>query len=219
MEEQNQSSPLLNARWLDQQLVWPERGEHVLAYHDADTVVLYQAYRPEIGRWAIAHGRLGGPAFSFNRMSWVKPNFLWMMYRSGWGTKEGQEITLGLRIRRSFFDRLLAEAVPSSFEASGLADRAAWAAAVEFSEVRLQWDPDHGPDGEKLARRALQLGLRGQALRELATSALVEVIDLTAFVAEQRVHATGDCLQLRTPVEHVYLANAQRARCDERAWT
>jgi len=28
-------------------------------------------------------------------MSWIKPNFLWMMYRCGWGTKEGQQVTLG----------------------------------------------------------------------------------------------------------------------------
>src|SRR4051794_29690087 len=46
-------------------------------------------------------------------MSWVKPNFLWMMYRSGWGAKEGQEVTLALRLRRQFFDALLAQAVPS----------------------------------------------------------------------------------------------------------
>ena len=131
-----------------------------------------------------------------------------------WGTKEGQEITLGLRIRRSFFDRLLANAVPSSFEASGLADRTAWAAAVEASEVRLQWDPDHAPDGAKLARRAVQMGLRGQALRELATSALVEVIDMTAWVAEQRAHALGDWQKLRTPVENVYPVSSHRPRAE-----
>ncbi|WP_216092858.1 DUF4291 family protein [Candidatus Marithrix sp. Canyon 246] len=24
-------------------------------------------------------------------MTWIKTNFLWMMYRSEWGTKQGQE--------------------------------------------------------------------------------------------------------------------------------
>jgi hypothetical protein len=86
----------------------------VLAQFDDESIVVYQAYRPSIGHYAIKNGRLGGPDFSFQRMSWVKPNFLWMMYRSGWGTKQGQEVTLGLRIRRTFFDRLLAEAVPST---------------------------------------------------------------------------------------------------------
>ena len=87
-------------------------------------VVVYQAYRESIGRHAIAHGELGGPDFSFERMSWVKPNFLWMMYRSGWGTKPGQEVTLGLRVRRAFFDGLLRDAVASSFDPARHASRA-----------------------------------------------------------------------------------------------
>src|SRR5262249_23601423 len=65
---------------------WPRSGRHILAQYDASTVVVYQAYAPEIGRFAAEHGWFGGP-FSYERMSWVKPNFLWMMYRSGWGTK------------------------------------------------------------------------------------------------------------------------------------
>jgi len=69
---------------------WPTEGEHVLARFDDESIIVYQAYRPSIGRYAIEHGRLGGPDFSFQRMSWVKPNFLWMMYRSGWGTKGGK---------------------------------------------------------------------------------------------------------------------------------
>ena len=33
----------------------------------------------------------------------------------------------------------------------------------EDIEVRLQWDPDHTPDGCKEKRRAIQLGLKGKA--------------------------------------------------------
>lgn len=185
---------------------WPAAGEHVLAHFDADTIVVYQAYRESIGRHAIAHGRLGGPDFSFERMSWIKPNFLWMMHRSGWGTKPGQEVTLGLRIRRSFFDRLLRDAVASSFDPARHASREAWQRAVEGSEVRLQWDPDHAPDGARLQRRAVQLGLRGAALKSLATTELVEVIDMRTFVEAQRESARGGAPWpgLRTPVENPY---------------
>ena len=183
---------------------WPACGEHVMAHFDAESVVVYQAYRESTGRYAIEHGQLGGPDFSFARMSWIKPNFLWMMYRSGWGTKPGQEITLGLRVRRAFFDRLLREAVASSFDPARHASREAWQAAVESSDVRLQWDPDHAPDGGKLARRAVQLGLRGEALKALATTELREVIDMSPFVASQRPHASWPWAALRTPVEHVY---------------
>jgi hypothetical protein len=63
------------------------------------------------------------------------------------------------------------------------------------------------------------VGLRGEALRELATSALVEVIDMTAFVAEQRANVAGDRQQLRTPVERIYPASALRPRADTRTST
>jgi Domain of unknown function (DUF4291) len=32
--------------------------------------------------FAARHGTLSG-GFSLNRMSWIKPNVLWIMYRSG----------------------------------------------------------------------------------------------------------------------------------------
>ena len=186
---------------------WPREGQCILAHYDDSTIIVYQAYRQSIGRFAIEHGRLGGPDFSFTRMSWIKPNFLWMMYRSGWGTKQGQEVTLGLRLRRTFFDRLLEQAVPSSYDSVQFTTREEWAAAVENSEVRLQWDPDHSPSGAKLARRAVQVGLRGSMLEQLA-STLVEVIDVSDLVTSQRANAQGPPVTgLRTPVERVYVPN------------
>jgi hypothetical protein len=189
---------------VEQRLLWPSEGEHVLAHHDADTIVVYQAYRNSTGAHAIEHGQLGGPDFSFNRMSWIKPNFLWMMYRSGWGIKEGQEVVLGLRLRRSFFDSLMTAAVPSAFDPRTYGNEREWQAAVVDSDVRRQWDPDHSPSGGKLARRAVQLGLRGEALRKFATAELLEVIDMTEFVQSQRPHAQDDNPLLEVPIETVY---------------
>ena len=140
---------------------WPEQGRHILAQYDADSIVVYQAYRPEIGHFAAKHGYFGG-AFSLSRMSWIKPNFLWMMYRSGWGTKQGQEVTLAIRMCRAGFDAILARAVPSTYCPHQNDTQEQWKAAGAASDVRLQWDPDHGPHGEQLERRAIQLGLRGE---------------------------------------------------------
>lgn len=193
--------------WRTQADRWPGAGRHVLAQFDAGSVVVYQAYRPAIGRWAAEHGHLGGPDFSLGRMSWIKPNFCWMMFRSGWGTKEGQEITLALRITRAAFDALLAAAVPSSFGAvpGRWANPEAWKAAVAGSDVRLQWDPDHHPSGAPLERRALQLGLRGEALARFAREWIVSLEDVSELVAEQRVHAQARAWdRLVTPREEVY---------------
>jgi len=190
--------------YVDQVARWPPEGKHILAHHDAETIVVYQSYRPSIGAHVLKHGAFGGE-FSYARMSWIKPNFLWMMYRSGWGTKEGQEVVLGLRLRRHFFDGLLAQAVASAFASSGLTSHDEWAAAVSKSEVRLQWDPDHDPHGAPVPRRAIQLGLRGSALDDFGKRRLLEVIDMTEFVTTQRLalqHA--GVLELRTPTERTY---------------
>ena len=94
---------------------WPRRGRHILAQFDDDSIVVYQAYKPAIGHFAAANGYLGGE-YRYRRMSWIKSNFLWMMYRSGWGTKPGQEVVLAIRLTRGYFDSLLQQAVPSVYD-------------------------------------------------------------------------------------------------------
>src|SRR5262249_46694312 len=151
------------------------------------------------------HRQFGG-GFKYSRMSWIKPNFLWMMYRSNWGRSRGQEVILAVRLRRSFFDLLLAQAVPSTFTSGLFPNEAEWKAAVANSVVRLQWDPDHLPTGEKCERRAIQLGLRGSALGDYGKRAIVETVDMSDFVAEQRKRATNwQSGELETPVETVYI--------------
>jgi hypothetical protein len=190
--------------YLEQLQRWPNTGQHILAQFDTDTIVVYQAYRPAIGKYAAQHQRFGGE-FSFSRMSWIKPNFLWMMYRSGWGTKEGQEVTLAIRLRRTGFEEILKRAVHSSFlpEVYGSPER--WRARLAESPVRLQWDPDHDPQGGKQERRAIQLGLAGEVLRSYAQDWIVSIEDISGFVAEQRVHAQASGFaKLVTPLEAVY---------------
>lgn len=197
--------PLKLALYRDQTPSWPQAGQHILAQYDAETITVYQAYRPTTAQWAIDHGTFGD-GFSYNRMSWIKPNFLWMMYRSGWGTKEGQETTLGLRLRRKFFDKLLAQAVNSTYCELQFPSRDQWREAVSNSSVRIQWDPDHAPSGASIERRALQLGLRNEALEAFGKSEILEVIDLSAFVIEQRSNAYAERLSLlQTPEERIYM--------------
>lgn len=82
---------------------------------------------------------------------------------------------------------------------------AAWQEAVARSSVRLQWDPDHHPSGAKLERRAIQLGLRGDMLVRYGREWIVDIEDISDFVAEQREHVSaGDYGKLLTPQEHVY---------------
>jgi hypothetical protein len=200
-------------RYHEQQARWPAEGRHILAHYDEASVVVYQAYRPAIGEYAAQHGRFGGE-FSLNRMSWIKPNFLWMMYRSGWGTKDGQEVTLVIWLRRAAFEEILREAVPSTFAPEVYASYDEWQAAVAHSSVRLQWDPDHNPSGHPLARRAIQLGLRGDALARYAGEWPLRIEDISRLVARQyEAVRTGDLNALMTPRETIYpIADTELAR-------
>ena len=58
-------------------------------------------------------------ASALRGMSWIKPNFLWMMFRCGWATKVNQERVLAIHLRRPFFESLLAEAIPSTHSPTG----------------------------------------------------------------------------------------------------
>jgi len=194
---------LITEPYLAQNERWPGLGRHILAQFDAESVVVYQAYRPEIGRFAARHGYFGG-GFGMGRMSWIKPNFLWMMYRSGWGVTENQEVTLAVRLRRDAFDGILRQAVHSSFDPEVYKTHESWKRAVAGSDVRLQWDPDHGPSGAPLERRAIQLGLRGDVLAGYAREWLLDVEDVSDFVAEQRANAKAPFDRLVTPREEGY---------------
>jgi len=173
---------LITTSYIEQKAKLPKNGRHILAQFDDEGIIVYQAYRPAIGNFAATHGYFGGDHFSLTRMSWMKPNFLWMMYRSGWGQKEGQEVVLAIKIKRSAFDEILANAVRSSYNPDLYPTETDWKRAVSNSNVRLQWDPDHSPTGGKLERKAIQLGLRGEMLVAYAREWIVWIEDISEFV-------------------------------------
>ena len=78
----------------------------IRAVYTEDTIRVYQAYCPAIAEEAVALGTFG-PRFKRTRMTWIKPSFLWMMYRCGWATKEGQERVLAMDIKRTAFDEIV----------------------------------------------------------------------------------------------------------------
>lgn len=192
-------------RYVEQVKQWPSDGQHILAQYTDTYIVVYQAYRPSIGHFAANNQYFGGE-YSYSRMSWIKPNFLWMMYRSGWGEKQGQEIILAIKIKLEYFEEILKNAVPSTFQASKYRDKEEWKSASQASSVRLQWDPDHDPQGNKILRRAVQLGLRNELLEPFKGDGIVEIEDINSFVNEQREHAlTGNYDELITPKEKIYI--------------
>ncbi len=210
---------LLTEPYLAQTARLPKSGRHIVTQFDDESIIVYQAYRPAIGHFAAQHGYFGG-AFSLNRMSWIKPNFLWMMYRCGWASKEGQEVVLAVRLKRSAFDEILRLAAHSTYVREVYETEGAWKEAVARSDVRLQFDPDHDPSGAPVERRAIQLGLRGETLARYAKEWLLGIEDVSEFVREQSQHARSPFDRLVTAKEEVYpVADSEvAARLGLAAW-
>ncbi|MEO8404878.1 MAG: DUF4291 domain-containing protein [Chitinophagaceae bacterium] len=184
---------------------WPKEGQHILAYQDNEKMVVYQAYNHEIADYAVREQRFGGSNYSYSRMSWIKPNFLWMMYRCGWASKENQERVLAIWINKSDFENILEQAVYSSFNPKQYSTREQWQKELNEKEVRLQWDPDHDPHGNKQTRRAIQLGMKGDMLQKFGKERILAIEDVTAFVIEQHKHVRNNNLKdLLVPVETIY---------------
>lgn len=198
----------LNIKSYSEQLKdWPKEGHHIMAQYNDDEIVVYQSYKPEIGNFATQNQFFGG-AFKYTRMTWIKPNFLWMMYRNGWATKEGQDVVLAIHLKRNAFERYLSKAVYSSFQEDLYTSHNNWKDEVEHSSIRLQWDPDHDPYGEKLERRAIQIGIRNEEVIKYATEDIIKIEDISEFVREQHQYVLNNELdKLIVPEEKAYVSN------------
>jgi hypothetical protein len=178
----------------------------VRALFDETTLTVYQAYSPYIAGAALAAGTFVAP-FKLDRMTWIKPSFLWMMYRSGWATKPGQERILAIRITRTGFEQALASACLSHFDTDLHVSRERWLRHKQNSPVRVQWDPERSLHLEPLPWRTIQVGLAGDAVHHYVAQWIVRIADVTPLAKEvRRLLDEGDpaTAQLRLPHEKPY---------------
>ncbi|MFJ5640252.1 DUF4291 domain-containing protein [Streptomyces sp. NPDC093223] len=120
-------------------------------------------------------------------MTWIKPSFLWMMYRCGWGAKAGQETVLAVEISRAGFDWAVRNACLSSYTRGVHPDRATWQRQLKHAPTRVQWDPERDLHLRPLPYRSLQLGLSGEAARRYADEWTLAIRDVTPLAHE--IHA------------------------------
>lgn len=183
----------------------PSGGRRINAYVGEETLVVYQAFNPAIAQAAVENQAFGGGGYRYERMSWIKTSFLWMMYRASWANAEGQKRILAITLRKNDFETILSQMAWASFEGSVYKDQAAWRNDLEVKPGRLQWDPDHDPYGTPLQRRAIQLGLKGDLLKEFGKTYCQKIEDITPFVEQQRVMVEERRLnELLVPREELY---------------
>ncbi|MEO3807283.1 DUF4291 domain-containing protein [Nonomuraea sp. B1E8] len=148
-----------------------------------EAITVYQAFDPAIATPAVAAQRFV-PPFKRERMTWIKPSFLWMMYRCGWATKPGQASVLAIDITREGFEWALAHAC-LSHPADGV-DPAAWKRRLRESPVRIQWDPERDPHHNPLPYRSIQVGLSGDAVDCYLDQWVLAITDMTDRVRDFR---------------------------------
>jgi len=186
----------------------PER--QIRAAYDDHTIRIYQAYNDEIADAALARGTFVSPTFSMTRMTWIKPSFLWMMYRAGWGHKDpGQRRILAIDVSREGFDWALAHSCPSHPGSSMSAED--WVKLKAASPVRIQWDPERDLHLQPLQYRAIQIGVGGRAVSLYVEQWIQKITDITDLAHTiQSLVGSGqlDEAQARLPVERVYPQSA-----------
>lgn len=178
--------------------------KEIRAYYNDETIRVYQAFNRLIAEEAVKKGTFGSH-FSMSRMTWIKPSFLWMMYRCGWAEKENQEHVLAVDILRTGFDEAVRNAVISSYKADSGITQEEWQRMVKASDVRIQWDPEKDVSGNNLDYRSIQLGLRGQAVSDYVNRWIVRITDITDFVRElNTLRKSGVDITDRLPAERIY---------------
>lgn len=190
-------------------------GTHeIRADFDRDTIVIYQAYSPAIADAALKAGRFV-PPFSFHRMTWIKPSFLWLMHRSNWGQKSGQERILAVRNKRSGWEKALSLATLTSFVPGLFSTPDAWAEQFAAATVHLQWDPERTLRGAGLPYYSIQVGLSRHIIRTFVEEWTVHIEDYTARV--RKIHeliqsGKADKARRQLPPERVYPVSSEVRR-------
>jgi hypothetical protein len=186
----------------------PER--QIRASYTDTTIRVYQGYSDAIADAALTHGTFVSPPFSMNRMTWIKPSFLWMMYRAGWSHKDdGQRRILAIDITHNGFGWALAHACPSE-RPHGLDDEG-WRKLKDTSPVRIQWDPERDLHFAPLPHRTIQIGLSREAVRYYVRDWIKAITDVTVLARDICADVTAGTLddaRAKLPVERPYQAAA-----------
>lgn len=180
----------------------------IRANYNEQTIIVYQAYNPNIAKSAIKAQTFVSPPFKKERMTWIKPSFLWMMYRSSWATKENQEHILAIEIKRDGFEWALNNACLSHFDNNLYSSYDIWKKLLSKSPIRIQWDPERDISLQPLNYRSIQIGLGVAAIEKYTSEWIVQIQDITEnckkihqLILEGKTNQAEEAI----PLERTYL--------------
>lgn len=182
------------------------RTYEIRAEYNRDSIVVYQAYSSAIADPALKTQRFVEP-FSVGRMTWIKPSFLWLMHRSNWGGKSGQERTLAVTISRAGWEEALSKAVLALYDPKVFRTKGDWDDQFQKAVVHVQWDPERNLRGAALDYYSIQVGISRHLIRDFVEKWILKIDDLTPTVAKIRAllrSGKADEAKRHLPAERVY---------------
>jgi len=186
----------------------------IRADFDRDSIVVYQAFPQAIADAALRAGAFV-PPFSLERMTWIKPSFLWLMERSNWGRKSGQEHILAVRLTRAGWDEALSLGILTHPEPAIHGDADRWRASFDAAVVHVQWDPERSLRGASQEHRTIQVGISRHLIRRYVDEWVIGITDQTSLV--RKIHGlmqggNADAAKRLLPPERVYAVAPEIAR-------
>ena len=184
----------------------PVLYHQIRATFDDESIIVYQAYSPAIADAALCAQTLDVPGFKHERMTWIKPSFRWMLYRSGWARKSNQEKILAIHLTRIGFEQALL-----------------WSGTREDgASVRVQWDPERDMEFKPLQWRSIQIGLSGEAVKMgLLKEWILRIEDCTEIARKigelvelGRLSAAEALLPLERPYEFIECTAREACQTD-----
>jgi hypothetical protein len=179
----------------------------IRAVYDDKTIRVYQAYSDAIADAALEHGTFVSPPFKMNRMTWIKPSFLWMMYRSGWGKKDcGQKRILAIDITREGFEWALKHSLLTN-KTKGYADKESWLKIKNTTPVRIQWDPERDLYLQPQKHRTIQIGLTNEAVALYVNKWIQNITEVTEIARQIKLKVDDGAIKearALLPIEEPY---------------
>lgn len=155
----------------------------IRASYTDKTIRVYQAYSDIIADSALNHNTFISPPFKIDRMTWIKPSFLWMMYRSGWAQKDiNQKRILAIDLDRNGFEWAIQNSCLS--HKPEYLDSNEWNVYKKEYPVRIQWDPERNMFLEPLPYRTIQIGLSNEAVLKYVNEWVQQITDITQTVTD-----------------------------------
>jgi hypothetical protein len=151
----------------------------IQAFYTEDFIRIYQAYNKDIANIALRDKRFVLPPFKLDRTTWVKPSFLWMMFRSGWALKTDQERILAIDISHHDFLWILEHSCLSHFDPKIYKSESDWKKIKSMSAAVIQWDPERDIFLNRLKDRTIQIGIVPPNTEKYASQWILNISDLT----------------------------------------